>query len=62
MNIDTLTSALFTAKGGMEYITGKGISGDRLVSKGFGESQPIESNKTRKGKAKNRRIEFRLVQ
>jgi len=35
-----------------------GISKDRLVSKGFGESVPIASNNTPEGKASNRRGEF----
>ncbi len=35
-----------------------GIDKDRLTSKGFGESQPIESNDTPEGKAMNRRVEF----
>ena len=36
----------------------QGISGDRLTAKGYGESLPIASNKTVKGRAENRRIEF----
>jgi outer membrane protein OmpA-like peptidoglycan-associated protein len=35
-----------------------GIAGDRLTAKGYGESLPIASNKTAKGRAENRRIEF----
>lgn len=35
-----------------------GISKDRLVSKGFGESVPVASNDTSEGKASNRRVEF----
>jgi outer membrane protein OmpA-like peptidoglycan-associated protein len=36
----------------------QGISGDRLTAKGYGESLPVASNKTAKGRAENRRIEF----
>ena len=50
------------ARSVMEYITGKGISGERLVSKGFGESQPLESNKSKTGRAKNRRVAFVILE
>ncbi len=33
-----------------------GVNSSRLNSVGYGESQPIASNKTRKGRAKNRRV------
>lgn len=35
-----------------------GISSDRLQSKGWGESKPIDTNDTPEGKANNRRVEF----
>ncbi|HOP58939.1 MAG TPA: OmpA family protein [Bacteroidales bacterium] len=35
-----------------------GISADRLSSKGFGESMPINTNNSPEGKAENRRVEF----
>ena len=43
------------------YLTQNGISADRLTSKGFGETTPIDSNKTKEGKANNRRVEVKLV-
>src|SRR5574344_1472554 len=36
----------------------KGIDGSRIVTAGAGDTQPIASNKTAEGRAKNRRIEF----
>ena len=44
------------------YLAGKGINADRLSTKGYGADQPIEDNKTAAGKAKNRRVEFKLSQ
>lgn len=35
-----------------------GISSERLSTKGFGESVPVDSNNTPEGKANNRRVEF----
>ena len=38
------------------------IAADRLTSKGFGETKPIDSNDTMEGKERNRRVEFTIVQ
>jgi outer membrane protein OmpA-like peptidoglycan-associated protein len=35
-----------------------GIASERLSSKGWGESKPVDSNGTPEGKANNRRVEF----
>jgi outer membrane protein OmpA-like peptidoglycan-associated protein len=40
------------------YLIGKGIPADNLKAVGYGETQPIASNKTAQSRAKNRRIEF----
>ena len=42
----------------LEYLAGKGIARDRLVSTGFSSSRPIESNSTEAGRVANRRVEF----
>ena len=44
-----------------DFLVENGINASRLTSKGFGESAPVESNKTAKGKANNRRVEVKLV-
>jgi OOP family OmpA-OmpF porin len=41
-----------------DYIVSQGIAKERLSKKGFGESQPLESNETEAGRAQNRRVEF----
>ncbi|ATX81340.1 OmpA family protein [Mariprofundus ferrinatatus] len=45
----------------MDYLAGHGISTNRLSSKGYGESQPIVGNDTAEGRAKNRRVELRVM-
>lgn len=43
------------------YLQDKGISGDRIQAKGKGETQPIATNKTKDGRAQNRRVEVEIV-
>jgi len=39
----------------------RGLNPANLTAKGYGEEQPIEDNKTRKGRAVNRRVELKLA-
>ena len=43
------------------YLIDKGINPARLTAKGFGPDKPIASNKTKKGRELNRRVEINLV-
>ena len=43
------------------YLQTKGIEANRIYTEGKGESQPVESNKTAAGRAKNRRVEIEVV-
>ena len=43
------------------YLQSKGIEANRIYTEGKGESQPVESNKTAAGRAKNRRVEIEVV-
>lgn len=42
------------------YLVGQGANPSRIEATGYGESQPIASNKTNAGRQKNRRVEFTL--
>lgn len=46
----------------MKYLTDNGIASTRLTAKGFGETQPVADNNTAEGRAKNRRVDFKIEQ
>lgn len=50
------------AKSVVDYLVGQGVAAERLVSKGYGETKPIEPNKTRAGRGANRRVEFTIIE
>lgn len=45
-----------------EYLRNAGISTSRIIAKGYGEIQNIASNNTKKDRASNRRIEFKIIE
>ncbi len=45
-----------------DYITQNGITKDRIEWKGFGEDLPIADNDSKEGRAKNRRVEFEVIE
>jgi outer membrane protein OmpA-like peptidoglycan-associated protein len=44
------------------YLVGRGVGSERLLTDGKGESSPIDTNDTDLGRARNRRIEFSVIQ
>jgi OOP family OmpA-OmpF porin len=43
------------------YLVSKGVEKNRVYTEGKGEKQPVADNKTKEGKAKNRRVEIEVV-
>jgi OOP family OmpA-OmpF porin len=43
------------------YLVSKGIEANRVYTEGKGEKQPVADNKTRDGRAKNRRVEIEVI-
>jgi len=45
-----------------EFLVNAGVEPGRLEAVGYGESEPIDTNRTAEGKANNRRVEFTILE
>jgi outer membrane protein OmpA-like peptidoglycan-associated protein len=45
-----------------DYLIAHGVEADRLVAIGYGESRPVADNGTAEGRARNRRVEFTILE
>ena len=43
------------------YLVAQGVEPDRLTSMGFGKEKPIDTNRTKAGRERNRRVEFTIT-
>jgi outer membrane protein OmpA-like peptidoglycan-associated protein len=50
----------YRAREVFEYLIKKGVQ-NKMLFKGYGSTQPVASNETDDGKAKNRRVEFEII-
>lgn len=50
------------AKACLTWLSSKGVDAARMSAEGYGEANPVASNDTEEGKAKNRRISFSVRQ
>ncbi|MGH8678918.1 MAG: OmpA family protein [Burkholderiales bacterium] len=44
------------------YLVEKGVAAERLSAAGYGETAPLDSNDTNEGRARNRRVELKVVE
>jgi len=43
------------------FLVKEGVPADKIVTEGFGESQPTASNTTSEGRSRNRRVEVQFA-
>ena len=41
-----------------DFLIKEGVDANRMTAVGYGDTRPVASNKTSKGRAQNRRVEF----
>ncbi|MEP6616900.1 MAG: OmpA family protein [Ginsengibacter sp.] len=58
---DNLQLSVGRAVSVVNYLLGKSVKNGRLTFKGYGETHPVEDNKTEQGRAMNRRTELSVI-
>lgn len=61
-DVDNMELSKNRANAVSKYLVTKGVSADRIVSKGYGETKFISNNTTEEGKKLNRRVEFVILE
>jgi outer membrane protein OmpA-like peptidoglycan-associated protein len=46
----------------MKALGKRGIEAERMTAKGYGPHQPTDTNDTDEGRAKNRRVQFKITE
>jgi outer membrane protein OmpA-like peptidoglycan-associated protein len=46
----------------MKALVKRGVEAERMTAKGYGPNQPTDTNDTDEGRAKNRRVQFKIVE
>lgn len=60
-NTDNMILSKRRAGSVKQLIVKQGINKNRIITSGYGETRPIATNKTKAGKLKNRRVEFKII-
>lgn len=45
-----------------EYLIGQNVEAERLRAQGYGETVPLDTNRSEAGRSKNRRVEFQIIE
>jgi OOP family OmpA-OmpF porin len=53
--------SLLRAGAVLKYLEGRGVERSRMEARGFGADRPVDSNETEEGRAKNRRVVFKVT-
>jgi len=61
---DEINLVISAARAGTvrSFLLSKGIPEERLIGIGYGETKPIAENRTARGRAQNRRVEFKIIE
>jgi flagellar motor protein MotB len=59
--IDNMELSVLRARAVSQILIKNGISSERISVAGYGDTQPIDTNDTDEGRAKNRRVEVKLI-
>jgi outer membrane protein OmpA-like peptidoglycan-associated protein len=49
------------AQAAVDYLVSKGVNRSQLIAHGYGETSPIDPQKSKEAEAKNRRVEFKVL-
>ncbi|MDP1665047.1 MAG: OmpA family protein [Methylobacter sp.] len=60
-HVDNMDLSLRRARAIANILVSHGVSSDRISAIGYGDAHPIDSNDTEEGRAKNRRVEVKLM-
>lgn len=61
LHVDNMDLSLRRARAIADILVSHGISSDRISVIGYGDARPIDTNDTEEGRAKNRRVEVKLI-
>jgi outer membrane protein OmpA-like peptidoglycan-associated protein len=59
---ENITLSQNRAEAVVKYLIEAGVDPEQLLAKGYGQEEPIDTNDNEKGRANNRRVEFKIIE